>query len=621
MLLLLFHATALSSSNGTMGRLPTGLRFDNASQLAQWRRDNIELRKNSQLSSPTSDASCASDWTHKMPSCYQICSEWCWATTVTMAIGYYKGESACEGTECQVVSREYGACCPWSRSCNNSPFDPGSACNKGGLPENEIDALDYFTGGTFSGYGPLSQASLDAALNSGRVVVIGVAWEGSQSGHSLIIGGCGGGYYYLHDPWGWYPQDPGTPEPPAWQGLTYGQLLQYVPARGHVGDWSVTVMWSMDDAEDEEAHAAALERAKLRRGHTKTGAAPLVRPQVTVDRASGTYRDGANRTRIFHGLNFVTKQAPYYPTIGKKELDALDEMGMNVVRLGVMLGGLYPTSLVANETYLEQIRLIIKRLWARNISTIVDLHQDILSPVLCGEGAPSWMVNVSTLGSLPFPEPMTLNASQTAHADPATGAWTRPMSELCNDQTALKALGWSAFYATDAVGKAFGQVYAGGGKTMLSQAFEAYWQAVPKALAGEPGVLAYELLNEPWVGDEWAHPELALEAGAAETRQVGPYMERMHALVRQADPSTPVLYAPAELNNRLARPVGYNEGFLGGEPMAFHICACARPAHGDLPTTYNLYLCLCLYPELTATPLPHATSADSLLATLLVQTV
>ena len=35
---------------------------------------------------------------------------------------------------------------------------------------------------------------------------------------------------------------------------------------------------------------------------------------------------------------------------------------------------------------------------------------------------------------------------------------------------------------------------------------------------GEAGVLAYELLNEPWVGDHVADPMLLIQGGAAEVR-------------------------------------------------------------------------------------------------------
>ena len=126
-----------------------------------------------------------------------------------------------------------------------------------------------------------------------------------------------------------------------------------------------------------------------------------------------------------------------------------------------MLSGLYPSSLIPNAEYLDQIRAIIASLWSRNIRTIVDLHQDILSPVFCGEGAPSWMINVSQLGSLRFPAPMTFQPSQTADPDPRTGAWAKPMATLCDDQTAFRPLGWFDYYMSDAVNKAFAQVYAG----------------------------------------------------------------------------------------------------------------------------------------------------------------
>ena len=332
------------------------------------------------------------------------------------------------------------------------------------------------------------------------------------------------------------------------------------------------------------------------RSRTEGGVA-IADAAVRVDRPTGTYRDYVNRTLIFHGLNFVEKRPPFYPRIGAHELDALEEMGLNVVRLGVMLSGLYPSSLIPNAEYLDQIRAIIASLWSRNIRTIVDLHQDILSPVFCGEGAPSWMINVSQLGSLRFPAPMTFQPSQTADPDPRTGAWAKPMATLCDDQTAFRPLGWFDYYMSDAVNKAFAQVYAGpdgrasGGDgrshvatTALPRAFEQYWRDVPRALAGTPGLLAYELLNEPHLGDMWAHPRLALEPGLAERVSVGPFMQRMHRIVRSVDATTPILFSPAELNNRLGRSVGYDAAFLPGEPMAFHIyCLTGTDAAG--PTT------------------------------------
>ena len=150
-----------------------------------------------------------------------------------MTANYYKGQNSCEGFECAVASYEFGKqCCPWSKSCHNKPSDKETACNMGGTDREMADAAGYFVGNkAFKTYGALDQATLDAALNSKRVIMMTVSWEGG-GGHALMIGGCGNGYYYLHDPWGWSDD-----QPPKWQGLTYGQLLKYSPDKYNKGTW------------------------------------------------------------------------------------------------------------------------------------------------------------------------------------------------------------------------------------------------------------------------------------------------------------------------------------------------------------------------------------------------
>ena len=163
--------------------------------------------------------------------------------------------------------------------------------------------------------------------------------------------------------------------------------------------------------------------------------------------------------------------------------------------------------------------------------------------------------------SMPLPMPMTLHGY--------TNKSTR-----CTPTGILKSIGWSSFYMTDACGKAFQALYDNVG--VLGQAFDLYWDTVSKKFAKKPGVLGYEILNEPWVGDYIRHPDLLFEAGAAERGPVGRLMQRAHDVIRQHDPETPVLFSPAEVNNRLLRPVGYEEGFLPGEPVictAFHSCS------------------------------------------------
>lgn len=292
---------------------------------------------------------------------------------------------------------------------------------------------------------------------------------------------------------------------------------------------------------------------------------------VRVDPTTSTFRDDANRTVLWRGVNYVNKGAPYYPTIDQGTVAELRAVGANVVRLGVMMPGVFPwPNRSADEAYLAKVDEAIDLLWSAGVWTIVDLHQDVLAHKVCGEGLPDWMVDVPSLGALPIPEPLSFsNASRG----------------VCAAVGPLKFIGWSELYMTDACGKAFQQIYDGVG--LMAEMFEAYWSTVAARYRGRAGVLAYELMNEPWFGDLLKHPTLLL-GGAAERGGVGEYMSRMHKVVRAADPDTLVLFAPAELNNRLMRKVGYEAGFLNdpaGAAMAWHIyCITGTDAAG--PTTW-----------------------------------
>ena len=299
--------------------------------------------------------------------------------------------------------------------------------------------------------------------------------------------------------------------------------------------------------------------------------------KVRVDTLTGTFRDSYNRTRIFHGTNFVQKSPPYYPVITQREIDDLVGMGVNVVRLGCMMSGLFPSNSTPSMEYLRQIKNISETLWRNNnIYTIIDLHQDVLAPKLCGEGTPDWMLNVSSLNALPLPEPLSWNYKNFSQKNCHPVGW-------------LSFLGWSEWYMTDAVGKAFENLYHG--QNIMSQMFDKYWHVVSSYFNAVDGILAYELLNEPWIGDYIKHPDLLLKAGSAEKLNVGVYMKRAHAKVRENDKETPVLFSPAELNNRAFRQVGYNRGFLHGEPMAFHVY-CLVGTDGDGPDNpFEIEIC------------------------------
>eukprot|EP00930_Biecheleria_cincta_P034386 TRINITY_DN23774_c0_g1_i1.p1 TRINITY_DN23774_c0_g1~~TRINITY_DN23774_c0_g1_i1.p1 ORF type:complete len:489 (+),score=85.84 TRINITY_DN23774_c0_g1_i1:60-1526(+) len=300
----------------------------------------------------------------------------------------------------------------------------------------------------------------------------------------------------------------------------------------------------------------------------------------TVDRDYSIFVDSSGRQRLWHGVNFVEKSPPYYPIITEADIANLKSFGGYAVRLGVMMPGMFPYGPTLNTTYLDKIEEIVDTLHAANIETILDLHQDVLAPKICGEGTPDWMLNITDLHAMEFPRPAQITPIKI---DPKTGH-----PESCAPTGHLKSIGWSMFYTTDQCGKAFQQLYDGG--NTMAESFASYWAELAKRFRGHAGILAYELLNEPWVGDHVTHPSLLLETGKAEA-EVGKYMQRMHDVVRAIDEHALILFSPAEVNNRLMRRVGYETGFLEGAGMAYHVY-CLTGTDGDGPTTwYAKQLC------------------------------
>lgn len=96
---------------------------------------------------------------------------------------------------------------------------------------------------------------------------------------------------------------------------------------------------------------------------------------IRIDPSTSTWRDDRNRSRIWHGINFVEKSAPFFPTIEEATITKMNEMGLTAVRLGVQVGGTFPNNSTLNVEYLDRIEEIVDRLWNAGIATILDMHQ------------------------------------------------------------------------------------------------------------------------------------------------------------------------------------------------------------------------------------------------------
>ena len=193
----------------------------------------------------------------------------------------------------------------------------------------------------------------------------------------------------------------------------------------------------------------------------------------------GMIVDGENRRRLFHGVNAVEKLAPYVASFSEEDAELLQSLGHNVVRLGVLWEGTFPNARgVRNESYLTKVRETVDFLWKYNISTIIDTHQDVLSSENCGEGLPGWAFSLALEGfdreKMGFPYPLPFDDLKT------NGCGSH--SFFSYYLTTENQYAWTSLYESD----------------VLATAFAEHWAAVAQYTIEAPGLLGYELLNEPF---------------------------------------------------------------------------------------------------------------------------
>lgn len=206
------------------------------------------------------------------------------------------------------------------------------------------------------------------------------------------------------------------------------------------------------------------------------------------------------------------------------------------MRLGVMWPGVMPDGPgKVDGGYLASVGRVVDALWKRGVHSILELHQDMLSPHLCGEGAPLWAnLTPAALGGLPLPLPV--------------GGSALPLlpSGLPNCSAASTAV-FPYFYGSDLVGRSFAAIYQDQPPQRLGTQLKIFWGEVARHFATRDGVLAYELLNEPWIGGAVEHPQLLLDPSRADRLQLAPFYENLHHAIRQFDNDTLLLYSGMEL--------------------------------------------------------------------------
>ncbi|CEM25499.1 unnamed protein product [Vitrella brassicaformis CCMP3155] len=301
----------------------------------------------------------------------------------------------------------------------------------------------------------------------------------------------------------------------------------------------------------------------------------------------GRYVDAANRTVIFHGVNVVFKEPPWLPpyepfdaqlSFGRDDIDKLKQWGFNVIRLGAMWPGIEPSLGDYNTTYLSQVKALVRELAAHGIHTIIDVHQDLALPQMCGEGFPSHVYTQlhaeGIFQGLPrFPEPIGRPYDHPADL---------PSMEQCLSRP------FFLYYLTYQVNTFFQALYDN--RSGIRDSFASFWRQIARALKDEPGVLAYELINEPWGGSVYEHPWLVYDAARADRLHLTPLYQHAARAVREEDGAHILMFEKFISSIHCGfekNPLNLTDDDVGSS-YAFHVYCLPS---GDSPSRFQQFAC------------------------------
>ena len=232
--------------------------------------------------------------------------------------------------------------------------------------------------------------------------------------------------------------------------------------------------------------------------------------------------DPDGRALVLHGVNMVNKTGSHEPAatgFGADDAAFLAEQGFTTVRLGLIWKSVEPSPGAYDDAYLESVRETTELLAAEGIWTLLDFHQDLYNERFQGEGAPDWAVQDNGLP-----------------AEPKLGF---PFN----------------YFGMLALNRAFDNFWKnapGPGGVGLQDRYAAAWRHVAEYFSSTPGVMGFDLFNEPWPGT--TYPLCANPFGCPGfDRKLSAFSQRATDAIRTVDPDTVSYYEPNVLFNSGAR--------------------------------------------------------------------
>lgn len=260
------------------------------------------------------------------------------------------------------------------------------------------------------------------------------------------------------------------------------------------------------------------------------------------------FTDGDGRVFLTQGTNIVYKHAPYTPEAGgfnEDDANWLAEQGFDSVRVGIIWKAVEPKPGVYDDTYLDSIERTITMLTERGIAVQVDAHQDMYNEKFEGEFAPDWAViddGVPSLLKVGFPTNQALNIGLL-----------RAYDNFLNNRKGPDGIG-------------------------LQERYAAMWGHVAEKFGSLPGVMGYDIINEPWPGSAYPLCYLAMgDCGPAKAKLDGLHQKAADAIIAK-DPNAIIHYEPYSMWNTglNTNPAAPKVADTAGTALSWHVYCTAN---------------------------------------------
>ena len=212
--------------------------------------------------------------------------------------------------------------------------------------------------------------------------------------------------------------------------------------------------------------------------------------------------DNKGRTRIFSGVNIVDKSdfnphSQRFDCADEQDIKRLAELGFNLIRLGFTWGKIEYAPGLYNDSYIDSLSKIADWCEKYGVFIFLDMHQDLYSSHINGDGAPRWA---------------TLTDGRKVH--PTRFVWAEDYlwGRACHRA-------FDNFWNNKKIN----------GKG-LQDWFADCWCHIINRLGSKPAVIGFDLLNEPFPGSDGGKCFRRIVSGAAKEFVLGKNVDRLQLI-------------------------------------------------------------------------------------------